>query len=621
MIRRWIVVLPFLFSSPLFALDNDTCMACHGQEGGEAPFVDDKAFARSIHGKNLCTACHADVTDIPHAEKLAPVSCVRCHRVETQIYLTSDHGRAVAKGQMEAASCKDCHGHSHTLLNSRDPQSPVNRKNIPATCARCHEDPKRMGKIRLTEQHPFVSYNHTIHGEAFAKGKLNAAICSDCHGTHDLHGSANPQSRVFKKNIPQTCSRCHQNVGTVYNESIHGQAHNQGIKEAPVCTDCHGEHTILSPKDPTSTVWAGAVTKTCSGCHDSERLVMKFGLPTDRLKTFMDSYHGLASQRGDLKVANCASCHGYHDVLPSTDPRSSIHKANLVNTCSRCHPGAGHQLSSGYVHGLPKGEHWSLTLVTWFYLIVIPLTIGFMLFHNGLDLIRKMISGVPDLSPAEQELRLTVHERLQHALLALTFILLAYSGFALKFHDAAWAELLAPFQETTRKWIHRWAAIVFCGLGVYHAAYLALTRRGRFIVKALLPGWDDLKAMGQHLAWALGLRKDPPGSHGFYHYPEKMEYWALVWGSIVMIGSGALLVFNNWTLKHLPFWASELASRIHYYEAILACLAILVWHFYFVIFDPKVYPMSWAWITGRIRFMLRSAPRPGKEDREDESPK
>ena len=585
--------------------DNDTCLACHGQKGTDAPFVDIQEFSQSIHGKNLCVSCHVDVQEVPHAPKLAAVSCARCHRLESQIYLSSDHGRAVARGKQEAASCKDCHGHSHTLLNSRDPKSPVNRKNIEATCARCHDDPKRMAPFRLTERNPVGSYNHTVHGMAFAQGKLNAAICSDCHGTHDLHGSQNPLSHVNRRRIPETCGRCHQNIVQVYLESVHGQAMRAGIKEAPVCTDCHGEHTIRSPKDPASSVYAGAVTKTCSSCHDSEKLNTKFGLPVDRLKTYLETYHGLASQRGDLRVANCASCHGHHDILPSSDPRSSIYPANLASTCGRCHPGAGSQLTKGFVHSAPSSKHWVLHVVRKFYLILIPLVLGFMLIHNLLDLVRKMLSGVEPDTPQDLENRLTLNERLQHGVLMLAFFLLAYSGFALKFPDAGWAQLLAPFAEETRRSMHRWAALFFTILGAYHVIYLVVTKRGRVVLRELVPVWHDVIAMIQQFAYVFGVRKKPPQARGMYHYPEKIEYWSLVWGSIIMVITGGLLVFNNFTLKHFPSWMSDLATLVHYYEAVLACLAILIWHGYLVVFDPKVYPMNWAWLTGFIRRRLK----------------
>ncbi len=391
-------------------------------------------------------------------------------------------------------------------------------------------------------------------------------------------------------------------MSTVYRESIHGRAAQAGVKESPVCTDCHGEHTIRSVKDSGSSAWAGAVTKTCSACHTSEKLILKFGLPADRLKTYLDTYHGLAAQRGDLRVANCASCHGFHDVLPSVDPRSSIHRANLANTCGRCHPGAGPRLVSGYVHGPPTGKHWSLAAARMFYVIVIPLTLGFMLLHNGLDWFRKSWTGLPEHPGAHgDEPRLTVNERWQHFLLLATFVLLAVTGFALKFPEDSWAKVLMPFGEIARRSLHRWSALIFSVLAVYHVVYLAFTRRGRRILKEMRPGWEDAKELFQRMAYNAGLRRSPPERAAFYHYPEKIEYWSLVWGSAVMIVTGAVLVFNNFALKHFPLWLSDLATMVHYYEAVLACLAILIWHMYGVIFDPEVYPMNWAWLTGMVR--------------------
>lgn len=457
------------------------------------------------------------------------------------------------------------------------------------TCLACHGQ-QDMG-MRYVNEH---LYAQSIHGK-------NA--CTSCHGhRHEVMNPRDPQSSVNRWNIPTTCGRCHPQVLTAYRESIHGQANQAGAKEAPVCTDCHGEHTIRSPRDPSSTVWRGAVTKTCSGCHGSERITLKFGLPTDRLASYLETYHGLASQRGDLRVAHCASCHGYHDVLPSSDPKSSIAKANLANTCSRCHPGAGRQLTLGSVHGSPTATHWSLAFAQRFYKICIPLVIGLMLLHNGLDLLRKMIAPSPSARMmAENPIRLTTNERWQHAGLMVTFVLLAYSGFALKFPQAAWVKVLTPFSEVTRRLLHRWAACVFCMVGLYHVGYLVGTRRGRMLLAALFLRRLDLMAVTQHVAYTLGFRKDPPERRGFYHYTEKVEYWSLVWGSLIMVITGGLLVFINATLQYFPLWMSDLVTLVHYYEAVLACLAILVWHGYLVIFDPEVYPMNWAWLTGRVR--------------------
>ncbi len=141
-----------------FALDNSDCFACHGDTtltktdaAGKTVslFVDEARFNASIHAKNLCTSCHADITDLPHPDHFTakPVSCSQCHRIEAQIYLNSDHGQAVHKGVQEAASCKDCHGSNHYLLNHRDRQSPVYRTNLPQTCGRCHGNVARDGEV------------------------------------------------------------------------------------------------------------------------------------------------------------------------------------------------------------------------------------------------------------------------------------------------------------------------------------------------------------------------------------------------------------------------------------------------------------------------------------------
>ncbi|MBI4667734.1 MAG: cytochrome b/b6 domain-containing protein [Elusimicrobia bacterium] len=595
-----------LWQSLAAAEGNDVCFSCHATKDTEAPFVEAQAFGRSIHGNNLCISCHIDAESIPHSNALAPVSCKSCHRIESQIYMTSDHGKAVTKGLSEAAACKDCHGHSHTLLNSRHSDSPVNHKNIPKTCGRCHDDPQRMSKFKLSVSRPFESYKHTIHGSAIERGIANAAVCTDCHGSHDLHGSANSQGRIFWRNVPETCGRCHSNVLAVYRISVHGQATEAGVKEAPVCTSCHGEHTIHSVKDASSAAWIGAVTGTCSRCHASEVVMTKFGLPADRYRTYLDTYHGLAYQRGDLKVANCASCHGFHDILLHTDPRSSIHHSNIAKTCGRCHPGAGDQLAKGSVHGPVRGKHWTLNAAFIFYMAVIPLTICGMLLHNALDFLKKLWNGAINAAHLHSdEIRLNLNERIQHIVLAFTFIMLAYTGFVLKYPSAWWAIPLSFIDEGMRRFLHRWAVVLFCMLAVYHPFYLALTRRGRNVITAYLPRPADLKEAFAAFAAKFQWNKPNPKLSEPYNYIEKAEYWGLVWGTLVMMGTGMILAFPDLTLKYLPAWVSELATMVHFYEAVLACLTILVWHFYWTVFDPEVYPMNWAWITGRVHRQVK----------------
>src|SRR5208282_4948688 len=178
-----------------------------------------------------------------------------------------------------------------------------------------------------------------------------AASCSDCHGNHAIFPAKDQRSAINHWKVPGTCGHCHTEIAKTYLESIHGQAMRDGAEGAPVCTDCHGEHTILAPRESQSLVNPGRVsTVTCGRCHGDERLDARYNLPADRVPTFADSFHGLESRAGGQTVANCASCHGVHDIYPSSDLRSSINPANLARTCGKCHRGAGTKFAIGKVH-------------------------------------------------------------------------------------------------------------------------------------------------------------------------------------------------------------------------------------------------------------------------------
>jgi hypothetical protein len=124
----------------------------------------------------------------------------------------------------------------------------------------------------------------------------------------------------------------------------------QGVAEAPVCADCHREHGVAPPADPASSVASRNLARTCASCHDEERIAGKYGMPGRRYATYLDSYHGVVSRFGETAVTNCASCHGFHDIRPSSDPASSIHPANLGRTCGACHPGLEQGLEGARVH-------------------------------------------------------------------------------------------------------------------------------------------------------------------------------------------------------------------------------------------------------------------------------
>jgi cytochrome b subunit of formate dehydrogenase len=199
-------------------------------------------------------------------------------------------------------------------------------------------------------------------------------------------------------------------------------------------------------------------------------------------------------------------------------------------------------------------------------------------------------------------LRMTVNERIQHARIALIFIVLVITGFMLRYPNTWWVshirDISTNFVEA-RSWIHRIAAVTMIMVSLYHIYYVSFTTRGRQLIKDLFPKYKDLMDALGVAKYNLGISKVKPKLDRF-SYVEKAEYWALVWGTIVMSLTGLLM----WTyIDYIGVFSKldwDIARTIHFYEAWLAFLSILIWHFYFVIFNPDVYPMSLAWFKGFI---------------------
>jgi len=198
-------------------------------------------------------------------------------------------------------------------------------------------------------------------------------------------------------------------------------------------------------------------------------------------------------------------------------------------------------------------------------------------------------------------IRWTLNERFQHWALAISFIVLVITGFQLKYPDAWWAKLLVggEWLFDLRGLLHRIAGTVMLMLGFYHVYYMIATRRGRQLSKNLLPGKKDIRDLVQNMSYNLGLKQQPP-EFGHFSYMEKTEYFALIWGVFLMGATGMMLWFEGLTLIFFPKWVIDLLTVIHLYEAWLATLAIVVWHFYYVIFNPEVYPLDTAMYDGKI---------------------
>lgn len=328
-----VAALLFL-TGPAFSQSDEACLACHGN----------RDFTGQ-QGKSLFVSADA--------------------------FLASVHGKA-------DISCVSCHVE---LKGVGDFPHPA--KLRPARCDECHE-----AAVQKASQ--------SIHARAKDPwGNTRPVGCAACHGSHDIQPAGSPRSPVSRSRIVLTCGTCHVGIERDYLEGVHGKDYVKGIKDVPVCTDCHGGHDILSPQDSDSRVYATRVATVCSRCHDDVVLSRQYGLLTSRLKTYSRTFHGTASKYGETRVANCASCHGYHDIRASDDPRSSIHPANLPRTCGRCHPGASHHFAEGKIHFRPEeavpARYRSSHVVKIVYLIVIAVIIGAMLLFISADLLRRLV--------------------------------------------------------------------------------------------------------------------------------------------------------------------------------------------------------------------------------------
>lgn len=636
-------------------------------------FVKEDVFKNSVHSKLTCVACHKgfDPEAMPHAENIQEINCVSCHQnALTKHPFHPKILKSKGLGKTDDTSCKGCHG-IHDVISPKNPESKWSSKNLIVTCGNCHKEQsnsylnsnhaaafksgdksapncitchkspitktaygenkvemkKAQEKLclschldnadvrqRTTHTAGFISsFDKSVHGYALnVKNNGDAATCINCHRAHDILGGADSRSSINRMNIPNTCGTCHSAIKEEYLGSIHGQLVMKGNTDAPSCTNCHGEHNILNVKDPNAPVAFQNVSRqVCSPCHSSVRLSEKYGISADRFKTFSQSYHGLALSGGSASVANCGSCHGIHNIKPSSDPTSTVNKNNLVKTCGKCHPGANETFTQGTIHvTLTKQDEPILYWISATYIVLLITVLGGMFLHNAIDLVKKTkVKKLKQLGKIREEshghslyLRMTVNERIQHATMALSFIVLVITGFMLRYPNTWWVshirDISTNFVEA-RSWIHRIAAVTMIMVSLYHIYYVSFTTRGRQLIKDLFPKYKDLMDALGVAKYNLGISKIKPKLDRF-SYVEKAEYWALVWGTIVMSLTGLLM----WTyIDYIGVFSKldwDIARTIHFYEAWLAFLSILIWHFYFVIFNPDVYPMSLAWFKGFI---------------------
>ncbi len=571
------------------------CVTCHAKEH--------QAFAGSVHEKLLasgemhCLSCHSTHKE---AEEVANFDggCGTCHAEVEEIYRSSVHRFGRLRGSEGAATCADCH-RGHDVLASANEASPTHPKNIPGMCGTCHGKDAVITSdfVRLPITLP--NYLNSVHGHGWENGK-KTAVCTDCHGTHDLQTAQDPESHINRFKIAQTCGQCHTKVAEEYANSIHGKAVQVGIAESPTCTDCHDEHLVSAVHGADArTRPENIARKLCGTCHLNPDMVSKFGITAGVVESYLDSYHGWAIGREGSLVASCIDCHNTHEIRAPQDPLSSVNPDRVTVTCARCHTRANETFARSYTHASALGARGPHGWAKLIYIVLLAVVLGGMALHNLIIARFELIKHRVKRRREPYIQRWQRVERVQHLFLLTSFFGLAITGFALRAHNVWWVDLIGLGDEGLRANLHRALAVIMTGAAMFHLGWLIVTRRGRGAIAAMAPGLHDFAHFGRNMAFHLGFTAERPAFRRF-DYTQKAEYWAVIWGTIVMALTGLVLWFPELATNWAPAWVVRVAEVVHFYEAILAVAAIFIWHFFYVIFMPAEYPVSTVWLDGRM---------------------
>ena len=536
---------------------NEICLGCHGNEGFAVPGADGKMrqlhvvkdkFEKSVHGKRQCVECHKDITEIPHKNiGQHKVSCVRCHEelwataqkegktqefaklgvVVQQIdrYMKSIHARPSKEDQSRTnATCYNCHD-AHYVYPKGSAERAEWRLNIPNACGKCHSK----------ERDEYVT---SVHGkEVMEKHNPKAAICSDCHTTHDIDSPAMDSTRLL---ITKNCGTCHEENLKSYLGTYHGQVNRLGYAYTAKCFDCHGNHGIQRVNDPKSTMYPDNRLKTCQKCHKDA---------TGGFVTF--NPHG--------------NTHDF-DRYPNMWVVSKFMIALLAGVFL---------------------FFWSHSAL-WFYR-------EYKDRQEGKSRPHVVKEGLPAVQEKYYQ-RFKPLWRIAHLAFALSVMMLVLTGMAVFYAETSWAKIImkAFGSPHAAGIVHRISAAIMLGIFFSHLVYLAFHLGPKWRTfnwlgpNSLVPWWQDIKDAGAMFAWFFG--KGPRPVFDRWTYWEKFDYWAVFWGMAIIGGSGMMLAFPNVTASILPGWVFNVATLVHGEEAFLAAVFLFTVHFFNNHLRPDKYP-------------------------------
>lgn len=523
--------------------------------------------------------------------------CLKCHekQIASHDYFNSSH---------KDLSCTACHVKDENL-NFRSQKNTCISTYKKMDCAKCH--------AKVVNE-----YLSSVHN-----GNRLPINCTKCHS--EIH--AIQSHKNDKIAIAQKCGECHSKQGDYFN-SQHYTALKEGHNDSATCTDCHGLHAIM----PIDNVSKGRIfhTKACLQCHDDKEKMKKNNVNTIAGETFYNSFHGKNVRLGyPEKVAGCADCHSAHSVLKANNPKSTINKANLVNTCSQCHSNA----TISFVKYNPHAEDHdrkNFTALYWTRIAMTGLLIGTFLFfwiHSMLWALRSFIEKQKNKNDLLKEAnllsnlkksdghkiyrRFKTEDILLHIIVVVSFLGLSITGLPLKFNATNWGKVLMDLIGGTERarLIHHFCAVVtfvyFMIAIIKSLKFLFINKKikGSFLEKllgpdSLFPNARDISDVQNMFKWFLFVGEKPRFER--WTYWEKFDFMAVFWGMFVIGSSGLMLWFPEFFGKLMPGWMFNIATIVHSDEALLATGFIFTVHFFNTHLRPEKFPMDFVIFNGQI---------------------
>ena len=576
------------------------CLKCHADKAElakhqtkknrplEPLLVDGERFGKSAHAAKGCVQCHDGYKRHPHLREAETYDCAECHEEAADVFKTSVHGRRQEGRKDVPIKCSTCHG-VHDVMKPDDRESRLHPLNAIRTCSSCHGDAN--ANEASVQQLLDLPYTDDIHAQGLLTREMNiTASCISCHGGHDIRAKGDPASRTSRLNVQETCAQCHLGVAEGYVGSVHFEKLQADGHNGPACNDCHPPHGKFRARTDVSF----DSVQACGRCH------------RERLGTFRRTYHGKVSTLGEgERVAGCADCHGTHETRAAVDPKSRIHRDNLVQTCSECHEHANPGFVQYLVHADPHdakkypGLYALETSMGWL------LTGTFLFFglHSLLWLLRSLVAGERRKRGARLVRRWSPFYLKLHIFFMCSFTLLALTGFPLLFSERPWAGKIMRFFGGTvvAGTIHRLSAtvLIVCMLAYVVHIVRRLVKREKGLwtgPNTLLPRWKDAKDVLAHFAWFFGLKGRPRFDRWTYY--EKFHFYAVFWGMVVIGGTGLLLWFPQQVTSVLPGWLLNVAVIVHSHEALLAVGFSFTVHMFQAILRPDRFPTNTVFYTG-----------------------